>query len=344
ELEAAFANMDFGQFYRMHRRIATAYKKDFDSSDWKPEAEERGMVCIPTGFAIVGSETAKPTENAFPQRIFKIDSFLIDKYEVTNEEYKEFVDYVKESGDSSMEHPEAPPLKDHTPKGWKFKELAKPEQPVVGVDWFDAYAYATWKGKRLPTEAEWEYAARGMEGLPYSWGTNERDQMFVNANRGRTQLAAQIDIKYPKPAPKQSLKDKLMGKPPPPAPKTVLPVVTWPAQEPLPQQAKFEDFKSMLKPTNPFGLYHMAGNVAEWVHDYYDPKRGFRDYELNNPQGPEEGKDHAIRGGHFMVKSGGPELHATTRHEYKELTHRRMRKPLIGFRCAKSIDDAGLGL
>jgi sulfatase modifying factor 1 len=83
-----------------------------------------------------------------------LDAFCIDKYEVTNRQYARF---LQETGHRK-------------PAFWEDERFNRPEQPVVGVAWEDAVAYAQWAGKRLPTEAEWEKAARGTDGREYPWG------------------------------------------------------------------------------------------------------------------------------------------------------------------------------
>lgn len=118
-----------------------------------------------------------------------VGAFYLDRHEVTNAQYRAFLAWVKEHGDAALRHPRQPAGKDHTPRYWKpfrpklLRETGmarlqpfddgtfrKDEHPVVGVDWFDAYAYARWAGKRLPTEAEWELAARGTDDRAWPWG------------------------------------------------------------------------------------------------------------------------------------------------------------------------------
>ncbi len=92
-----------------------------------------------------------------------LDSYLMDTYEVSNKDYGEFV--------TAKGHP--------APAYWDDPRLNKPQQPVVGVNWEDAKAFCEYRGKRLPTEAEWEKAARGPEGNLYPWG-NDFDPAKVN--------------------------------------------------------------------------------------------------------------------------------------------------------------------
>ena len=185
-----------------------------------------------------------------PQRTLKLKGFALDRTEVTNARYRVFLEWMKRTGDHARCHPEEPKGKDHTPRYWKdFNPLLKdpgyaatapfstatfraPHKPVVGVDWFDAYAYAAWAGKRLPTEAEWEYACRGSDGRRWPWGNDWR---WGLANAGGEKKGADVPSRgyekdgYIYPAP--------VG--------------------------------SFPKGRSPFGAEDMAGNAAEWVADEY---------------------------------------------------------------------------
>jgi iron(II)-dependent oxidoreductase len=125
------------------------------------------MILIPAGEFIMGSPEGEGDDDEHPQHTVFLDAFYIDKYEVTNAQYKQFIDATGREA----------------PKYWDDENFNQPDQPVVGVvgvDWYDAVAYAKWAGKRLPTEAEWEKAARGTDGRKYPWG-NEWDNQKCNS-------------------------------------------------------------------------------------------------------------------------------------------------------------------
>jgi len=122
------------------------------------------MILIPAGEFIMGSPEGESWYDEYPQHTVFLNAFYIDKYEVTNAQYKLFMDATGYKA----------------PRNWRDGKFNQPEQPVVGVSWDYAVAYAKWAGKRLPTEAEWEKAARGTDGRIYPWG-NEWDISKCNS-------------------------------------------------------------------------------------------------------------------------------------------------------------------
>lgn len=142
-----------------------------------------GMTRIDGGRARLGGETSPAIEfirkhesegilvldllGAVPGTVH-VPAFRIDRQEVSNGAYRMFLAFVRSTGDHGKCHPDEPKGKDHTPFLWQ--DDSPDELPVVGVDWFDAYGYAAWLGKRLPTDQEWERAARGDTWHVYPWG------------------------------------------------------------------------------------------------------------------------------------------------------------------------------
>ncbi len=141
------------------------------------------MILIPAGEFIMGTDSEGANGDQKPAHQVYLDAFYIDKHEVTNARFEAF---IVDGGYQNR--------KLWTVAGWNFiqKNQIKaplhhgqnsvsmaPDHPVVGVSWYEANAYATWAGKRLPTEAEWEKAAKGTDGRIYPWG-NEMDFSRLN--------------------------------------------------------------------------------------------------------------------------------------------------------------------
>jgi len=238
------------------------------------------MVYVPAGEFLMGSEgDPDADDDEQPQHTVYLDAFWIDRTEVTNAQYRRCV----ESGTCR-----AP-----TTCNWgepTYSDPSKRDHPVVCVSWQGAEDYCAWAGKSLPTEAQWEKAARGTDGRIHPWG-NEFD-----CHRANLDDETEIDD-YVVPG-----GEGCDG---------------FPSTAPV---GSFPDGAS------PYGALDMAGNVWEWVADWYDgsyygrsPKR--------NPTGPDSGEFRALRGGSWTYTRFGARC-ATRRGGYPV-----SRNELHGFRC-----------
>ncbi len=188
------------------------------------------MVLIPAGEFQMGSADADPKDYEHPLHTVYTDAFYIDVYEVTNAEYKAFVEVNPEWWKENIYQGYSEGYLTH------WRDNTYPEgignHPVIFVSWYAAMAYSKWVGKRLPTEAEWEKAARGgLEGHKYPWGDTEPNGTQCNFADKNTNF-------------KWSNMDADDGY------KWTAPVGSYPA--------------------NGYGLYDMAGNVWEWCLDAFD--------------------------------------------------------------------------
>jgi formylglycine-generating enzyme required for sulfatase activity len=348
-----FQKMDFDFIVRMLVKVMDAYREAGLGKDRPGNVPvEKDMVFVSGGYFLMGRKDAAPTDPAFPPHLVYVSPFLMDRFEVSNKDYRRFVEKMKQSPDPSVEHPDAPPLKNHEPAGWKHPSLSRDDQPVVGVDWFDAYAYAKWVGKSLPTEAQWEKAARGMDGRLYPWGDTPPSQCVVSFAPSRAQLAAEMDRqnppKPPEPPPARfgcgCVKTRDEDAPPPPP--TAIPPEPFAVNQWLPPLAlkavAAEMFEWNKTYPGPYDLMHMAGNAAEWVTDRHD-----KDYYARSPIRDPPGSTNAVatvrifRGGSYLATTDA-ELAVYTRGLAADPRSQAGcdggGRPFVGFRCVKNLD------
>jgi sulfatase modifying factor 1 len=262
------------------------------------------MVLIPAGEFLMGSPEGSggfPDEQ--PQRSIFVGSVYLDRHEVTNEEYQAFV---------AAAHHRTPENNNPASTLWSNQAPMQGTErhPVVNVSWTDAVAYCLWMGKRLPTEAEWEKAARGTDGRRYPWGDQWDIRLANSASywAGRTiefETGADWEAFWIKGEGARIAKDNgLKGE-----------VLTMPVG-------------SFPSAVSPYGLVDMAGNVAEWVQDWYDPNY-YRSAPLTNPSGPERGAIKSMRGGSWLKPA------KSLRTSDRDWGTMDSRPSGTGFRCAK---------
>ena len=129
------------------------------SGETENQPHPQGMVLIPAGKFQMGNMAGDVDER--PIHTVHLDAFYIDVHEVTNTQYRQFVESTGHSPPNGTGYTAKYGVLDYNYQPWSDSEFNQPEQPVTNVTWFDAVAYCHWKGKRLPTEAEWEKAALG---------------------------------------------------------------------------------------------------------------------------------------------------------------------------------------
>jgi sulfatase modifying factor 1 len=252
--------------------VAEGLEKEVKGKDGAP------MVLIPEGSFPMGVPHGDRDggRDEYPRHDVFVNNFYIDKFELTNGRYLEF---VKATNHRIPQNP-----KNATRNLWEGDTITESlaDRPVVNVDWADAQAYCQWAGKRLPTEAEWEKAAKGTTDRRFPWGNVEPTNKHLNFNQ------------------------QWIGE------KTLMPV------------GSYELGKS------PFGVYDMAGNVWEWVNDWYDAKY-YEKSPAKNPTGPETGTKRVLRGSGWQNET--PTVRIFTRVD----SDPTIRNESTGFRCAMDV-------
>ncbi len=247
---------------------------------------DRGMIYIPAGEFVMGSKNGSSNED--PEHTVYVGAFYIDENPITNSEYFIFWNQLNES-DKDSQAPES-----FENIEWPDRTFFIPRHPVVGISWTMANNYARWAGKRLPTEAEWEKAAKGLSNRQYPWGNTPPE--FEGKFRANFNT------------------------------------ITF-------QKDGFSD-------TNPVGYYNgknlntkngrsyyelndMAGNVWEWVYDWYS-ENYYNISPYDNPVGPDfenSNKEKVIRGGSW--KDEAEKLKTT----YRKSKPFKNEENDLGFRC-----------
>jgi formylglycine-generating enzyme required for sulfatase activity len=330
--------------------VSTGSKQE-ETTSAPPANKPPGMVLIPGGEFIMGTSEQDSYEHERPAHRVRVKKFWMDETEVTNAQFKEFVDatgYItvaerKPTWEeiSKQVPPGTPPPPDsllvpgsivfHAPsepvmlndftQWWKWERGVnwkhpdgpastledKWNHPVVHIAYDDAIAFAKWKGKRLPTEAEWEFASRGgKQEERYSWGNEITLQGKQMANTFQGSF------------PIQNLKEDGF--------EATSPVKSFPA--------------------NAYGLYDMIGNVWEWTSDWYDIgyfKQLSQHAITDNPQGPAKSNDpnepysikRVTKGGSFLCASN---YCTNYRPSARQATAIDSGQSHIGFRCVKDVE------
>lgn len=235
--------------------------------DGKTEME---LIRIPPGAFLMGGDSRSgwARDDEFPRRKVSLDAYWVGKYEVTNAQYKAFCD------DTGWPYPPDPAFSRipwvHRDRRYHYGDYfaEMPNHPVVNVTWYDAQAFCRWAGLRLPSEAEWEMAARGHGDslTTYPWG-EQTNPAWTTRTRDNTSIQKPDGDLYTCPV------------------------------------GKFEAHKRVDKTgASVFGVSEMGGNVREWCADWYGP---YSVQEQANPIGPSTGTDKVLRGGCWRGRDYG---------------------------------------
>lgn len=246
----------------------------------------KDMVSVPAGDFMMGCNSSVDTEcqaDEKPYHKVYLDGYYIDKYEVTNDQYQTCV----QAGRCTAAHFDDGSCYVYDGKSWKQGTLPQSfrggNQPVVCIDWSEAKAFCEYAGKRLPTEAEWEKAARGTDGRKFPWGNQPASCSYAVMNEGGNGCGRNS---------------------------------TWPVG-------------SKPSGASPYGAMDMAGNVWEWVSDWYGDKY-YSSSASSSPKGTDSGSYRVLRGGSWRNLSS--DLRASARRRNSP----SRRNVNDGFRCGRT--------
>jgi len=263
------------------------------------------LVYVPAGEFTMGSPDGVGISDEHPQHQVYLDAYWIDQTEVTNVMFAKFITETNYQTDAEIlgeSRVFAGSVRETIiGANWKHPQGSNSnldgidDHPVVQVSWNDASAYCEWAERTLPTEAQWEKAARGVNGLTYPWGEEKAAGNLANladSNLNVPWAENQISDGYQFSAPVGS----------------------------------YEDGKS------PYGAYDMAGNVWEWVADWYD-ETYYQNRVLVDMQGPSSGEFRVLRGGSWYLHS------SEIRTAIRGFNSPSKSGNYIGFRCAMSASE-----
>ena len=251
-------------------------------STWVRPADGMLMLHIPEGKFTMGSSSGNQNEK--PAHTVALDDYWIDQTELTNAMFQVFVEATGYTTDAEkVSHSLAYQAGATIPVAQKWKQTPGADwlhphgpgstldglenHPVVQISWNDATAYGKWAGVRLPTEAEWERAARGFDERIFPWGNQPLDASRANS----------ADVNLDALWSNKTINDGF---------KFTSPIGNYPAG------------------ASPFGALDMAGNTAEWVFDIYRDDFYFNS-SISNPTGPASGYVHVLRGGQWSFTANG---------------------------------------
>ena len=247
------------------------------------KVDPKNMILVSPGFFIMGSN--RSLEDEAPEHRVYLDSYWIDKYEVSAGKFAEFLNTLDNVKGYYLDNKFGTLYYDsrfHSRPGLE-------NYPINNITWHAADEYCKWKEKRLPTEAEWEKAARGTTAQAYPWGNI------------------------------------------PPSDTLARYFQTWTKEE---KHKVMVPVQALTEGQSPFGLFNMAGNVKEWVDDWYDREYYNEQSEYANPRGPIGGEFKVVRGGSWRDMKGF--IYST----FRNSGNPKSRMDDYGFRCAKNAAPA----